>query len=103
MNGFVIQSGTLYLQVAAQLREEGDRRAGLEVRVKILLKLGRHHTGEVSEDAGSDIDFTQHIHLVGRHRLPQYNHKYTLSYDYILNHKASHMMSNVMCNSLPSD
>lgn len=89
MNGFVIQSGTLYLQVAAQLREEGDRRTGLEVRVKILLKLGRHHTGEVSEDAGSDIDFTQHIHLE-THRLlytPQYNHKYTLSYDYILNHK----------------
>lgn len=52
-----------YLQVAAQLREEGDRRAGLEVGVKILLKLGRHHTSEVCEDAGSDVDLTQHIHL----------------------------------------
>lgn len=76
----MIQSGAPYLQVAAQLRKEGDRRTGLEVGVKILLKLGRHHTGEVSEDAGSDVDLTQHIHLVNTQKLlhaAQDDHKHT--------------------------
>lgn len=50
------RTGIPYLQVAAQLGEEGDGRAGLQVRVQILLELRGHHTGEVGEDAWSDVD-----------------------------------------------
>lgn len=46
----------LYLQVAAQLGEESDGRASLQVRVQILLELGRHHTSEVGENAWSDVN-----------------------------------------------
>lgn len=64
------QSGAPYLQVAAQLGEEGDGGARLQVGVQILLKLGRHHSSKVSEDAWSNINFAQHIHLVqGKRRI----------------------------------
>ena len=53
----------LYLQVAAQLREESDWWSGLQIRVQVLLELGRHDACEVGEDTGSDVDLTQHVHL----------------------------------------
>ena len=59
------QSGAPYLQVAAELGQEGDGGARLQVRVQVLLKLRGHHSGEVGEEAGGDVDLTQHVHLGG--------------------------------------
>lgn len=52
-----------HLQVATQLRQESDGRTSLQIRVQVLLELGRHDTCEVGEDAGSNVDLTQHVHL----------------------------------------
>lgn len=55
----------VYLQVAAQLRQEGDGGSSLQIRVQVLLELRRHHAGEVGEDARGDVDLAQHVHLRG--------------------------------------
>lgn len=60
------QSGAPYLQIAAELREEGDGGACLQVRVQILLELRGHHSGEVSEDARSNVDLAEHVNLVDK-------------------------------------
>lgn len=52
-----------YLQVATQLRQEGDGRTGLQVRVQVLLELRGHDACEVGEDPRSNVDLAQHVHL----------------------------------------
>lgn len=63
MTLFFPQILLIYLQVAAQLRQEGDGGSGLQVRVQVLLELRRHDAREVGEDARGNVDLAQHVHL----------------------------------------
>lgn len=58
-----------YLQIATEVGQECDWRACFEIRIQILLELRWHYSCEVGEDPRSNVNLTQHVHLLNRQTL----------------------------------